>query len=270
MAVSAKVTDRISTQLKKYNSILAQAQKKDINEADTSAIIRDMLCDVLGYDRVTDVTAEKAIKGAKADLAVVVDGTIRFLIEAKAIGVSLKDKHERQIIDYAANQGTDWVLLTNGINWRLYKVLFGQPVGENLLCEMDVLNSPPRSSKLAEMIDCFGNLSREYFSKDTMDTYFEHKRLTSRFAVAAVMLTEPILNQVRLELRRMSPGLRVDVEDLEALVASEVIKRELIDSDEGKAAQILVKRLQKNYAKERKETEEKTADPPVTLGPAKT
>jgi hypothetical protein len=260
MTISAKVSDRISAQIKKYIPILSQALKKDLNEADTSSIIRNMLCDVLGYNSVTDITAEKAIKGAKADLAVVVDGTVRFLIEVKAVGISLKDKHVRQVVDYGANQGTDWVLLTNGVIWKLYKIHFGQPIGEYLLCEIDVLNATPKSAKFAELIECFGNLSREYFSKDTMNAYFEQKRLTSKFAVAAVLLSEPMLNEVRRELRRMSPHLKIEVEDLETLLTNEVIKRELIDTDEGKDAQALIKRLQKSIDKERKEPEEKSSD----------
>ena len=51
-----------------------------------------------------------------------VDGTVRFLIEAKAIGISLNDHMVRQIVDYGANLGTDWVLLTNGVKWNLYKI----------------------------------------------------------------------------------------------------------------------------------------------------
>jgi len=61
-----------------------------MNEANTCAIIRDMLCDVLGYDKFKDINSEYAIKGTKADLAVEVDGAVRFLIEAKAVGVSLR------------------------------------------------------------------------------------------------------------------------------------------------------------------------------------
>jgi hypothetical protein len=66
----------------------------------------------------------------------------------------------------------------------------------------------------------------------------------------------------------MSPGLKVDVEYLETLLSNEVIKRELIDSDEGKAAQALIKHLQKKQArdKEGKEPEEKGSDQPIVPG----
>ena len=270
MPISAKVSERISTQIKKYTPILNELLTKDVNEADTSAIIRSILCDVLGYDNFKEITAEKAIKGAKADFAVVVDGTVRFLIEAKAVGITLNDHMVRQVVNYGTDQGTDWVLLTNGVNWNLYKIIFGQPIEENLLCEIDVLKSTPKSAKLAESIECFGNLSRENFSTVSMNAYFLQKQLTSKFAVAAVLLTEPMLKEVRHKLRKMSPGLKVDVEYLETLLSNEVIKRELIDSDAGKTAQSLIKRLQKKLAKdkEEKEPEEKSPDQPVVPGTA--
>jgi hypothetical protein len=37
-------------------------------------------------------------------LAVKIDEDIRFLVEAKAIGVLLKDTHVKQAIDYGANR----------------------------------------------------------------------------------------------------------------------------------------------------------------------
>jgi len=259
MAISAKTTDRITAQIKKFQPILSQAVAKDENESDTSVIICDMLCDVFGYDKYRDVSTQHAIKGLKADFEIIVDGTARFLVEAKAVGVALKDSQVTQVVTYGANQGTEWVILTNGQLWRLYKIHFGQPINSSLLCEIDVLNVSPKNSKWSELIECFGNLSRENFSKPSMNDYFEQKQLTSKYAVAAAILSEPMLIELRRELRRLSSGLKLDVDYLATLITNEVIKRDLIDSDEGKNAQALIRHLQKSYAKdkERSEIEEK-------------
>jgi hypothetical protein len=58
-----------------------------------------------------------------ARIVVTVDEKQRFLIEAKAINIELKDAHVKQAIDYAANEGITWVVLSNGAVWRLYCVL---------------------------------------------------------------------------------------------------------------------------------------------------
>lgn len=67
------------------------------------------------FFKYSEVTSETAIRGTYCDLAIKVNGALQFLLEAKAIGQELKDTCLKQAVDYAANQGLDWVVLTNGI-----------------------------------------------------------------------------------------------------------------------------------------------------------
>src|SRR5690606_7428578 len=118
-AVPKKVAARLIAGLKRYQPILSAAKARDVGEADTVTIIKDMLADVFGYDKYSDVTSEHSIRGTYCDLAIKIDGQLETLIEVKAIGLELKDQHVKQATDYAANQGVDWVLLTNGVAWRV-------------------------------------------------------------------------------------------------------------------------------------------------------
>lgn len=253
MPVSARVASRISSELKKYQAILSSAKQRDVSESNTVLIVTDMLADVFGYDKYQHLTTEHSVRGTYVDLAVIVDDDIRFLIEAKAIGIDLKDSHVKQAVDYGANKGTEWIVLTNGAVWRVYKVHYGQPIDKSLIFEIDVLSTNP---KHADVIECFGSLCREGFSKDSMSDLLQQKLITSRFAVAAVLQSDSMLDELRRELRRLSPGLRVDNEYLSALLQQEVIKRELIDSDEASSAATMIKRLQRNLARERKKRSE--------------
>src|SRR5690606_26386826 len=110
--------------------ILAAVKSRDIGEADTVTIVKDLLADVFGYDKYAELTSEYSIRGTFCDLATKIDGALQTLIEVKAIGLELKDHHVKQAIDYAANQGVDWVLLTNGVQWRVYHVIFAKPIGQ--------------------------------------------------------------------------------------------------------------------------------------------
>ena len=94
-------------------------------------IVTDMLSEILGFDKYSEVTSEHAIRGTACDLAIKLDGTVEMLIEIKAIGIELKDAHVKQAVDYASNQGVDWAILTNGINWRIYKVISANPSNGN-------------------------------------------------------------------------------------------------------------------------------------------
>jgi predicted type IV restriction endonuclease len=129
--VPKKVVERLSASLKRFQPILAASKARDDGEGDTVMIVTDMLAEVFGYDKYADVTAEYAIRGTYCDLATKLDGTVQALVEVKAIGLELKDQHVKQAVDYAANQGVDWVVLTNGTHWRIYNVVFGKPIDQS-------------------------------------------------------------------------------------------------------------------------------------------
>jgi hypothetical protein len=260
MAISAKVQARIASQMKRYQSVLAGLEKRDVSEADTVTVINDMLADVCGYDKYLHITSQYAIRGTFVDLAVKVDQDIRYLIEVKAIGIELKDGHVKQAIDYAANEGIEWVVLTNGAVWRIYKVHFGQPIEKILVCELNVLGS---SAKSPDVIECFGNLSREGFSQGTMADLLLQKQVTNKFTVAALLQTDTILDALRREIRRLGSGVRVDTDYLRALLQTDVLKRDLVDGEEAKAASQNVKRLQRAASKKRSSGEKEKAPSPA-------
>jgi|HubBroStandDraft_2_1064218.scaffolds.fasta_scaffold14256_2 hypothetical protein len=256
MAVSAKVASRITAQLKTYQGILAQAMKKDSSEGDTVVIVTDMISDILGYDKYQNLSSEHAIRGTYVDLMVSVDNKPRFLVEVKAVGTELKDNSIKQAVDYAANKGVDWVILTNGIVWRVYKVVFAKPIDKVLVCELNALEA---SSKGPEAIECFGSLSLEGFSKDSLSDWFHEKQITSKFAIAALLLSEAMLDSLRLQIRRLSQ-VRVEIDDLRSLLTDEVIKRELIDGDEAKSASGFLKKLQRRMNAKRSESDDDEDD----------
>ena len=265
MGVSAKVTSRITAQLKNYQGILAQAMKKDSSEGDTVIIVTGMIADILGYDKYQNLSSEHAIRGTYVDLMVSVDNKPRFLVEVKAVGVELKDNSIKQAIDYAANKGLDWVVLTNGIIWRIYKVVFAKPIDKVLVCELDALKA---NCKGQEAIACFGNLSLEGFSKDELSDWFHEKQITSKFAIAALLVSDAILDSIRLQIRRLSQ-VRIDVDELRSLLSEEVVKRELIDGDEAKSASAFLKKMQRrmNAKRNGSDDEDEDAAPPAKLSP---
>ncbi len=252
MGVSAKVASRISAQLKNYQGILAQAMKKDSSEGDTVVIVTDMIANVLGYDKYQNLSSEHAIRGTYVDLMVSTDNKPRFLVEVKAVGVELKDNFIKQAVDYAANKGVDWVVLTNGVIWRIYKVVFAKPIDKVLVCELNVLEA---NYKGPEAIECFGSLSLEGFSKDALSDWFHEKQITSKFTIAALLMSDPILDAIRLQIRRLSQ-VRVDVDEIHSLLGEEVIKRELIDGDEAKSASAFLKKMQRRLGAKRNEADD--------------
>jgi hypothetical protein len=94
---------------------------------------RLILQDIFGYDKYSGITSEYAIRGTYCDL-VILDShkKISFLIEVKAVSVALNDAHIKQALDYGANAGVNWVLLTNAETWMIYKIKLGNRLTKNL------------------------------------------------------------------------------------------------------------------------------------------
>jgi len=236
MPIPKKVRSRINSGLKKFRPILTDARKADRSEEDTVTIVRDMLAEVFGYDKYRDITGEYQIRGTYCDLAVKVDDKLRFLIEVKAADRVLKASDIRQATDYAAKEGIEWVILTNGIEWRTYKMVFEQPVRHEHVFTIDVLRDD------SNLIEVLYMLSREGAKKRTIRQFHAQIRAINRHALAAVIISEPVLNVIRRELKRASPGVRIEVEGVEDAIAHEVIKRDVMDSPE---VQDAIKRIQK-------------------------
>lgn len=231
--VPKRVSARISSELRRYQKVLALARDRDVNESDTVVIIGDFLHDVLGFEKYSEITTEFSIRGTYCDLAVKTGTKIHYLLEAKAIGVSLKERHLRQATGYAATHGVDWVVLTNGIRWLVYRMHFDKPVRSDLAFSLDLLSVSPRDKEALEQLYL---ISREGIKKSAIQEYQEHKDACNPFLVGAVLLSDPVLRTLRRELRRITPDTRVDESELRAVLRDEVLKREVVDGEDARAA----------------------------------
>lgn len=232
MTIPGKVAERLSTGLKRFAPILSGAKSRDVNESDTSMIVTDMLADVFGYDKYSEVTRELAIRGTYCDLATRIDGKFQMLIEVKAIGLELKESHAKQAVDYAANQGVEWVALTNGYLWKVFRVIFAKPIETELVLDIDVLALNPKDHNDLESLHL---LTRESMLKSGLYAYHDHLQATNKFYLAAVVLSDAVLETVRRELRRVSDA-KVELDELRDALKQEVIKREVIEGDKADGA----------------------------------
>jgi hypothetical protein len=250
-SIPKKVAERLVSGIKKYQPILSAARARDVGEADTVTIIKDMLCDVFGYDKYNDLTSEFAIRGTYCDLATKIDGVLQTLIEVKAIGLDLKDQHVKQAVDYAANQGVEWVLLSNGMCWRIYRLTFSKPIDHELVVDIDFSALNSRSEHDLELIYLW---CKEGWQRSVLGEYHTQKQALSRFFVGALLQTTPVLDVIRRELRRISPDVKIDSDQIKAVLLSEVIKREVIEGEKADEAQKKItkaasKALRASYAK---------------------
>ncbi|OFW56791.1 MAG: hypothetical protein A2V52_01070 [Actinobacteria bacterium RBG_19FT_COMBO_54_7] len=244
--IPKRVSERLAKELRKFQPIVSSALARDINEADTVIIIKDILAYVLGYDKYEEITSEHQIRGQYCDLAIVVGGKLEILLEVKAIGMDLKGAHTRQAVNYAANQGTEWVVLTNGAKWQIYHIHFAQPITEELICEFNFLDLDP---KKPNDLECLYILTRDGLHKSALDDYHSQKEALSKFNLAAIILSEPILKAIRRDLKVIAPEVKIDLPEIEAILKQEVLKREIVEGEKAEATRRTVRKVFEKQAR---------------------
>lgn len=260
--IPSKAAARLSAAIKRFQPIIASAKSRDANESDTVIIVTDMLSEVFGYDKYSEITSECSIRGTWCDLAIKIDGRFEYLIEVKAIGLDLKDSYTKQAVDYSANQGTDWVLLTNAEIWRIYKVTFAKPILSELVLEINFSQLSPKKSSDVELLY---NLSREGWMKSALGEFHTQQQALSRFFMGALVVSNPVLEVLRRELRRISPDVRIDLDQIKSVLTSEVLKREVVESEKAEEARKKIARatgrlLRTKTAKQSSESTSQGAD----------
>jgi predicted type IV restriction endonuclease len=244
--VPSKVANRIRAGLKRFQPIIANAKARDVNESDTVTIVMELLSEIFGYDKFLEITSEHAIRGTFCDLAIKLDGELTMLVEVKAAGADPKSIFIKQAVDYAANQGVDWVILTNGDLWHVYKLTFSKPIDAELVARVCISECDPKND---EHIESLWMVSKEGWSRSALDDHHARGQAFNRFTLAAVVVSEPVLTVIRRELRKASPDIRLANEEIENLLLQEVIKRDVVEGDKAVTAKRSIARATKRSTK---------------------
>jgi predicted type IV restriction endonuclease len=263
-SIPKKAVDRFLKAVPKFQKVLQIAKDRDINESDTVSVLNDILAEVFGYDKYLEVTSEFMIRGTYCDLALKVEDKIQFLVEAKAIGIDLKEAHIKQTVDYGANHGVQWVVLTNGITWRVYRIRFEQPINHDLVCSFDFTALNARDDKDQELLF---TLAKEGLDRSAREQFYDKVQSINRYVVGSLILSEPVLAIIRRELKKLSDGVRIEVDEVEEIVRIEVLKREVVEGELAEAAQARVNKFyRKSVVRRRQNRAETIAESPMPDG----
>lgn len=229
-----KARERIRKNMRRFKGLAERAKANKVSEADTRTIVTSFLGEALGWDTFADMTGEYRIRGNYADFALKDGADLLAIIEVKAAGTTLAAKHLYQAVSYAANEGVEWVLLTNGDDWHAYRVLFNKPVEHVLVFKVSLTSD---TMKPADRVELFYLLSKEARRAAELDAYYERRVALCGTNIAKTLLSEKMLTALRAELRR-AHGQRASLEELATTMVSEVFRTEVQDDETPK----LVKR----------------------------
>lgn len=220
-----------SNQLNRFATAFREARDRGTNESDTVMYLVKFFEDVLGYDSLKgEISKELAIKDRYCDIALKVDGAVRVLVEAKAASIKgLADKHIEQAENYGSRSGVPWVVLTNGIEWRLYHLSFneGEGIAHDLVFEAHLLEGVEKDpdglwAKLSI-------LARDAVKRDELGDFWAQRKVLSAASVVKVLFHEDVLREVRRLLRKDAEAM-LDIEDVFKAVRDVISKEALAEA----------------------------------------
>lgn len=249
--IPKKVAERFSKELGKFQKVIENARNRDLNEADTVDIINDILSSLFGYDKYTETTREFAIRGTYCDIAIVVDGNTKFLIEVKAVCLNLTENHLRQAMQYGSTHGVRWIVLTNGIDWQIHEIVLKDRVSVELVCRFNFLELKAKNNDDQQRLFL---LCKEALDKAAIKDFHQYQQSVNRFSIGAILLGRPVIDTIRREIRKMSPGVKVENSEIEDIIQNEVLKREIVDGKKTKEAKSHYKRYLNKLKKQKAKT----------------
>ncbi len=251
MMIPTKIIDRLTTGVKKYKPILKKAYDKDINESDTVTIIVDMLENIFGYDKFTDITSEYAIKKTFCDLAIKLDNKLSLLIEVKAIGLELNNNHIKQAVDYGANEGVEWVILTNGRHWKVFKIYFAKPIRNELVYEFKIDELNMKKPADVELIYYISKESVSRPKNDSLSTFANQKQFLNSVFISNLLVTDTVIDTIRKYLKRIEPSTKATNEDIRDILVNSIIKRDVLEDEKNLEAKKRIKKFENAKTKEK-------------------
>lgn len=255
--VPAKVADRLKKQVRIYQKrltkLLANVGKPEgVSEDDTVTIVVDMLNGVFGFEKDGEITQQYRIKRKFCDVAVKLGDDIQYLVEVKPIGIPLKDDHIEQAVNYAAREEkTDWVVLTNGIRWLVFRVLLTGKVSHEQVCDFDFTDMKP--TRNTEHQETLFMLSKEGVNKALIEKLYEHQQVVNEHTIAAVLMRSDEVHKVIVrELKKQEPNAKPDKGEIARIINDQIMPRVIVENEKTTKAITKIEKMQRKQKSARK------------------
>jgi len=190
----------LTSDLRSYKRKYLKKEHAELDESATRIMINSFLTSVLDYVELEEIKTEYTIKGTYADYVIQIGNTRHVIVEVKAINLNLSEKHIRQATNYAANEGIDWVLLTNGRVFNLYRVIFARPVSSKLIFSLD-LSNPVDFKKCPKE---FQYLHKKSVSRGKLENYWKRIQAIEPNNLCKYLYKEDFVKSLRRWVRKDS------------------------------------------------------------------
>ncbi len=161
-----KVIETLRTQLDRH-------KHSGLKEYPTRTIFIDPLLSALGWDvrDPDEVQLEyPTVDGKSVDYAMKINRKPIFLLEAKHLTDPLDDvKSITQVVGYAANDGIEWCVLTNGVRYKVYKASEKASAPDKLLFEVSIDPRDATGLSIKQIASQLNRISQDSIAQGVLD-----------------------------------------------------------------------------------------------------
>lgn len=208
MATEAQLK-AINDRLKDYKKKYLRREFSALDESATRIMTNNFLTEILGYKELEEIKTEYRIRSEYADYVIQLKRKKHFVVEVKSIDIDLNEKHLRQSLSYAANEGIDWILLLNGRQIQLYRVNFGKPVTTTLIYKLDLLDK----EDFKKCPTLLWYLTKKAVERGELETFWKKTNALDPVNLAKLLYSEEIVKRLRNDLKDQT-GIYFQIEDV--------------------------------------------------------
>lgn len=254
--ITKKVRERLRAGVRRFKPLLKAAKARDASRADTATLALDLLSDLFGFDRYTEVTSELANREAVYDFAIHSGGSAAMLVRVSPIGTAPDDRYLLATAQHALLHGVEWIILTNGIGWQVHHV---EDTGDTrpetpIVLAFDLSHMQPGRDAQFETLFL---LTREGHRGAGLDHFRLRLEVTNRHYLGAMLLSDPVVAAVRRELRKLNPELEITPLEVRENLANGVLRPDVAASHETAAMLEFLQKLKQDALEARR----KAVDP---------
>jgi hypothetical protein len=225
--------------LKSVRDRIARYRGQPIGEQNTKNVLIEPVLRALGWDveDLDEVRREFRRKSGDnpVDYTLFLLRTPRLFVEAKALGENLNDdRWARQIMSYASVAGVEWVVLTDGNEYRIYNSHATVPVEEKLFRRISIGSDDPGVAETLAL------LSKSQLQDNQIEVLWRADFVDRqvRAAIEALFAPETPADFMRLIRKRVSslPAADVRASLGRARVAVDYPAVQLVPASSGRSA----------------------------------
>ncbi len=224
----------------KFQNILKEALAQQKKEAATRTIVSDMLAEILGYDKYNDIIFDLIDTDEKRDLVIALNGKHLFPVEIVSVGSELKKGLLRETKIFALDQGLDWVVYTNGIEWHIYRIDPNAALSMEQVLQLNFLKMSFRTPDEQYLLYL---LSKEGFRNNAIHAYYQRMQIVNPYTASVMLQEDWVAEKIAVELKKLCPNLLIEPEEITEIILTKVLREEVTTGKAFNNAKFTIQKL---------------------------